>query len=163
MRGDLQRVGPVVSAVWMVPEVYAQAIVAAGGVVPPPVRGLMLVDTGASHTAISVDCAKKLGLPPIGKQQGRGAGGKHTNDKYFATMTMLIQGATGVAHNLEVAGIPELDEVLADIRPDLPMSIIGLLGRDVLGHCVLRYDGPGGFFAIGFDVEHLMTKVRRKP
>jgi hypothetical protein len=52
--------GPVVEVTLTHPPAIAQPIVQAGGILPNPVSGLALIDTGASGTCIDDDAAQQL-------------------------------------------------------------------------------------------------------
>jgi hypothetical protein len=150
--------GPLILAFWSVPFQIEAALKAAGKPVPPPVRGVLLLDTGATGTCISIAAATKLGLRPIRLANGYGAGGKTSNPVFVARLSIAISNAQGIASELgvqqEVQGIPALDRFF-DGRPlhfaGAPVELIGLLGRDILAYSRFQYDGLAGMLRIEFD------------
>jgi hypothetical protein len=114
--GALIATGPLLKARWMVPEVLAEARRKAGQPVPDPIAGFMLIDTGASNTAIGLRVAQALGLTPVRLGRTYGAGGLHQNAIYAACLeTGFMDGNGEVSHfrsEIEVSAIPDLDKAL---------------------------------------------------
>jgi aspartyl protease len=118
------------------------ALKKAGQPVPAPqvVRGL--IDTGASISAIDPAVLTALSLVPTGQttiltpSTGNQA---HPCNQYDVRLTL--------SH-------PDLSfyiSALAVIQSTLQQQgIQALLGRDILGHCLLTYDGKAGIFILGF-------------
>ncbi len=134
--------GPIVLAQIGVSRPRAQALQIAKQAVPSPVQIQMLVDTGASSTCVEAGVLASLGLPPAGQ----------------ILMHSASTGGTPVAAN-------QFDISLAIVHPTLsfqiwampviecqPLSgtIQGLLGRDVLSHCMLVYQGQTNAFSLAF-------------
>lgn len=145
----LVSIGPLVPAKWSVPPAYADRLVAAGRLVPDPIAGQMLIDTGASTTCIALDVAGDLRLQQTGIGQTFGVGGLHENPKFSAQLTLaLADGAaiTQITVVTEAMGVPRLNEPFQALNaknPDgTPARLVGLLGRDFLRHVSLRYNGP---------------------
>jgi len=112
--------------------------------VPPPISIQALVDTGASGTCVDSKILTALGLTPTGKAQvttmttGKSV---HHADEYDASV--VISAATGQSP-LRVHGIPIMSV-------DFTAQPIGaVIGRDVLGLCVLIYDGARGTFTVAY-------------
>jgi len=102
----------------------------------PAVRSVMLVDTGASGSAVDHEVIERLGLQPTGS----------------------ISIATPSHDNHEVLTY-DIDLIIEDNRvhlPDVPVfatglkkqGIHGLIGRDVLKHMLLVYNGYSGHFTL---------------
>jgi hypothetical protein len=91
----LALLGPLVKGAWAVPEALARGLLAAGRTVPAPVVGHMLVDTGASRTAIATHAAEALGLHPIGVLKLRGAHGEQDSPVFYAHFSLAIADADG--------------------------------------------------------------------
>lgn len=162
----LQNVGPIAAGTWSVPAALATALTAAGLPVPPVVGGFFLIDTGAHRTAISSAAAAALQLNKIGTTTGFGAHGEQESDKYRAMFSLAIQDGTGVVEirqEMDVIAIPQLTEMFARFGlkdgTGRPVTVIGLLGRDFLRHCRMRYDGPGGYYEIEVDFSSITTQV----
>jgi len=80
-----------------------------------------LVDTGADMTVLPEAMIRQLRLPPVGQVEAHGFRG--------ALQSLIVYAA-----ELQVEGTTVLCEVLAGNE--------ALLGRDILGRCVLVLDGP---------------------
>lgn len=151
----LVRTGPLIKATWGVPSAHAEALRAAGKPVPAPVAGLMLIDTGASRTAIAQAVVQELSLKQVGMGYTLGAGGKHTNPIVAALLTVTIEVRPGVTGSIQsdqpVMAIPELDKAISPgelVLENYPTRVIGLLGRDFLRHVTFVYDGQLARFEI---------------
>jgi hypothetical protein len=151
----LFRRGPLVTASWQVPDSVANALQASGRVPPDRVSGAMLVDTGATRTCISRKAAEMLGLQPIRLQPGYGSGGATMNPLYVAKFSLdIAQGQFSWEQHAQ--GIPDLDRYGQGVAvAGRPMEVIGLLGRDVLSHTKLTYDGIDGTIEIILDLGSL--------
>jgi len=120
------------------------------------VAGLLLLDTGAAATCIAIHTAELLDLRPTRLATGYGAGGEHTNPVFFASLTIDPSGSRKpLVWQGEVQGIPDLEKYAEDLEIEIDgMSahIVGLLGRDVLRHAKLQYDGIAGSVQIRFEL-----------
>lgn len=147
-----------VPAKWSVPAARADVLHHNGRSVPSPVEGLVLIDTGATHTCIAHDVAAELGLHSTSFVRTHGAGGWHNNPEYFARLSFRVDvGARGsgvVEREHPAASIPNLNDLFATWGPpegvqiDTPWRLIGLLGRDILRNMVLVFDGPNCTFEL---------------
>jgi hypothetical protein len=63
---DLERDGPIVEVHIGVGSAVEDALRKARAPVPPPVRAMAMIDTGASGTAIQQGLIASLGLNPVG-------------------------------------------------------------------------------------------------
>jgi hypothetical protein len=118
-----------------------QALIAAGQPVPPPVPAQLLVDTGATGTAIDVSVIGQLGIQPTGTMNIRTPStttGTHTCSTYDVELT--IAGAL----TKHFPAHPVIDGMFS------PQGIHGLLGRDILKECRMTYGGPDGFMLLSF-------------
>lgn len=167
----LRSVGPLILATWSVPTMLANQLTAEGKVVSAPVLGALLLDTGASGTCISSQAAQMLGLQPTRLQRGFGAGGEHENPVYLAKLEISITDhKTGVqtmfGWEQEVQGIPDLHRHTTVMVQGAPVQLVGLLGRDILQHCRVEYEGPSGTLTVSFDLASLQgqqSRVASKP
>lgn len=128
--------GPIVEVSISVAPIVAQTILSAGGTVPPPVKGLGLIDTGASGTCVDDDAAAALQLPVTG------------------TATMVSASHAGSQRNLypiqlEVVGWPIKMQTNRAMGASLKaQGLVALIGRDILRVCVLVYNGGAGTFSL---------------
>lgn len=104
--------------------------------IPSPISGNALIDTGATHTSIDDAIAQQAGLAVTGTATMSSATHAHQTVNTYAGIidfvgmagTVTCNRAQGV--NLQTHGI------------------IALLGRDVLEHCLLVYNGQDGSFSL---------------
>ena len=98
----------------------------------------MLVDTGASDSAISGRVADRLGLPILGLDSVVGFGSTEDAYQHLADLDLSLD---------QTFTIPGLMLFRFDKDSD---RIQGILGRDVLGRGVLVLDGPNRQFTLTF-------------
>jgi len=113
----------------------AAQLIQQGQTVPSPVPGFALLDTGASTTCIDDDVAQQLGLPV-------------TNQ-----MPMVSASHTSMRNvypcSIDIVGLPVPISALSAMGAALaPQGIIALIGRDLLRHCTLFYNGVTGEFTL---------------
>lgn len=154
----LQLAGPLIHGVWSVPSYIQGALRAEGDPVPAAVRGLLLVDTGAAVTCISIDTAQRLRLRPTRLATGYGAGGEHTNPVFFAALAISshLPSESSLTWQGEVQGVPDLEKHSEELNLEVdgaPASITGLLGRDLLRAVSFQYDGRIGSLHMSFAAE----------
>lgn len=159
--------GPQFFCEWGVAAATADALQKAGRAIPSPVAGALLLDTGATRTCIALQTATDLGLQPTRMQDGLGAAGKHRNPVFLARLVIRITDpVTELTHHFaweqEVEGISELHTFAAPLTLQgqrVPVS--GLLGRDILRHARIHYDGPTGRMRFEFDVASIQSQPSR--
>lgn len=159
----LAALGPLVHGVWAVPIELADHLARKGRPVPKPVAGALYLDTGATRTCIAQEAASALGLKPTRVGQGFGASGAHTQPIYRARLSIGITDGkskkrTMIEYPTEAAGIPELGrsgQHLGITAGGQPVQLIGLLGRDLLKHTVVTYNGLEGWFEVDFDLSSM--------
>jgi hypothetical protein len=105
----------------------------------------LLVDTGASQTAINSSILAGLGLSPTGTQQVHTPstqGVPHVCNTF--DVGLMVHGAlmSQVVHF--VPALPVLDGQFK------PQGVDGLLGRDVLASCRVTYSGPDQLLMVSF-------------
>ena len=121
--------GPRVQITIGVAQVIAQQLVQQGLTVPHPIDGLGLIDTGASSTCVDEAVARQLQLPAID------------------VVTIATPSHTSLLRNvyplrLEIIGLPTPIDAPRAIEADLAgQDIQALIGRDILQHCCLVYNG----------------------
>jgi hypothetical protein len=156
---DMLRVtGPVFIAEWSAPLAIIDVRKQQNLPIPTPVSGILLLDTGASITCISLKAADELGLTPTRMASGYGASGPTHNPIFFARLQISIAASnrrTDFAWEQEVQGVPDLEKQCQVSYAGVPRELVGLLGRDILRHCRVKYDGILGKVRIEFDMRTL--------
>jgi hypothetical protein len=104
---------------------------------PQPVVGNALVDTGASMCCVEEVALQQLGLQPISESNVATPAGVQVQNVYLPRLT--FPGTP-----LPPLEIPVLGSHLAQ------GNMISLIGRDILAHCVLVYNGPMGSYTLAF-------------
>jgi hypothetical protein len=134
--------GPLLDVIVTVSKPRADALTKAGQPTPAPVQARLLIDTGASGTAIDPSILTKLGLSPTGimtiHTPSTGPQGHQVN-QYDVGLAIQYQGLARQFLALPV-GECSLNA----------QGIDGLLGRDVLAHCLFIYTGPDNAFILSF-------------
>lgn len=156
---QLRRFGPVIRGEWRLAPDDERQLVAASGVVPPPVKGYFLIDTGASFTGIDAGVARELNLRPVRRTEAFGIGGSGVFEMVSANMLLYVGDVRGdrVAIGLfkDFVCAPDLRETHDAYNlttPDgSPLRIIGLLGRDFLQFATLTYNGLSGHWDMKID------------
>jgi predicted aspartyl protease len=133
----LQAAGPLVEVQIEVPDALAQQLKSAGAPIPAPVRGMALIDTGATMTAVDAGVFAALGVNPVGVVPVGTAGGPARHPVY--PIKLQLQGIGLVLNFGRVTGAP-----LGG------MNLVALLGRDVLARMILIYDGPTSEYTLSF-------------
>lgn len=101
-----------------------------------PHSGAALVDTGASITCVEENVLTALKLPTVGISQVLTSGGKVYQNTYPVEISFPQANLPKITFNRVLGG--QLKE----------QGIIALIGRDVLQHFILIYNGPGGFVSL---------------
>jgi predicted aspartyl protease len=100
--------------------------------IPKPISGIALIDTGATSTCIDDVAAQQLQLPVVNVVTVASASHASTPQNVYP-----IQ--------VEVVGLPISIEAPSAIGAALaPQGLLALIGRDVLQHCALFYNGVTG-------------------
>lgn len=139
-RGPLRFHGPVITTDLTITEAHRDALAAAGDPIPPPVRCRFLLDTGADGCVVKHDVAVKAGLKLINANAPlQGVGVDTTGKAYIGRILFGIQSKVlaGAQHNISM----DTQINSGDLQSTL---IDGLIGRDVLEHFVMTYDGKTG-------------------
>ncbi|MBI3576010.1 MAG: retropepsin-like domain-containing protein [Gammaproteobacteria bacterium] len=128
--------GPCVQVQVGVAQLIAQQLLQQGKVVPQPAPGLALIDTGASTTCIDDAVAQALGLPVTNVVQVASASHASTPQNVHPAQ-------------IEFIGLPlAIAAPNAIVAPLAAQGLIALIGRDVLQHCTLFYNGPAGSISL---------------
>jgi predicted aspartyl protease len=126
--------GPVVQVSVTIEQNAGKGLTSQGKTVPAPKSGLALIDTGASNTCIDEQAARELGLPVID--------------------VAIMQSATHEKHPCNIYPIQIITPIVTLNAPKamgaalVSQGLLVLIGRDVLQHCTLFYNGPLGQFTL---------------
>jgi len=128
--------GPTLNVEILVPTALEQYLKSVGQAVPLPVRGVALVDTGATISAVDDSVVKALNLSPIGLTKTGTAVGPAQQYLYPARFALLDLGSGY-----------EFSRVLGANLSGT--GYIALIGRDVLTQILMVYNGPLGIVTFG--------------
>ncbi len=128
----LLRQGPCVQVSIGLAQSIANQLLQQGKTLPKPISGTALIDTGATSTCIDDAAAQRLRLPVVNVVRVASASHASTEQNVYP-----IQ--------IEVVGLPISIEAPGAIGAALaPQGLLALIGRDVLQHCTLFYNGITG-------------------
>ena len=111
--------------------------------VPTPALMTLVVDTGAAMSAIDPEALAPLQLPLAGVMQIRPVTGSGP-ETYPANIYHVCMDLPAPDKAMR------LGELLVFENRFRHQGIDGLLGRDVLAHCLLVYNAPAGHFTLAF-------------
>ena len=124
--------GPWVQVTVSVAQTVAQQLLQQGIVLPAPVSGWALIDTGAGATCIDEAVAQQLRLPVVDVVQLASASHAATQQNVYPV-------------RIELVGFPLTVDAPRAIGAALgAQGLLALLGRDLLHQCTLFYNGPSG-------------------
>jgi predicted aspartyl protease len=126
----LQR-GPCVQVSITLADQIASELVKRQEPVPAPVSGMALIDTGAISTCIDEETAKQMQLPII-------------NVVNMASASHPSTKANQYPVKFQIVGIPMFFNSTATGAPLKVQGLIALIGRDLLQHCTMIYNGSLG-------------------
>lgn len=134
--------GPIIEVAVGLSAPHQAALRSFGREVPPPALARMLLDTGASHSAVDRTLIEALGLISIGKTSihtPSTQGIAFECDQYDVSIHLLHHKQNYAFHTLPV--------ICGEFRSQ---GHSGLLGRDILKDCSLVYHGTAGYFSLSF-------------
>jgi hypothetical protein len=134
--------GPVIDVQIGVPPAQMLALQQAGKTPPNELQLHALVDPGSSHTCIDLQCVTALGLVSVGQVPLFIPAPQAASQQYNQYHVRLW-----LIHPQMNYYMSKVDVVAADLYAQ---GVEMLLGRDVLKHCLLVYDGPSDTFSFGF-------------
>ena len=140
----IENQGPLLNVQLSVSAARSAALVADGQPVPNPFVARGLVDTGASCTSIDPAVVNALGIAPTGTAQ-------MVTPSTGPDPVSLEQYDIGLAIYALATQSPIRLPVLAVVKAQLDnQGFHVLIGRDVLAHCVLVYNGSDGQYTLSF-------------
>jgi hypothetical protein len=135
--------GPLLEIICGVSKPRAEALAKAGRPIPNPVPARALIDTGASITALDSTILKALGAVCKGTvplhTPSTQSGSPHVANQFDVSLVLVHPLLTRTWRAL-----PVIESALAH------QGILALIGRDILGFCLMTYDGQAGTFSLGF-------------
>lgn len=135
--GALTYFGPVINTDLGITPSHREALERANEPVPAPVRCRFLIDTGADGSVVKHEFAERAGLKLINDNAPLQGVGVDTSGKvYLGRIIFACKSriASEVVHQIFV----DTQIMSGDLKTDL---IDGLIGRDVLRHFDLSYNG----------------------
>ena len=133
---NLEQVGPVVEVRLAVGRALEAVLQKQGQEVPTALTVRGMIDTGATETVIAQDIPGQLGLKPVGIATITTASSTNVKCYEYLLRIILPNGVTG--------------EAVAIALPLRGRHIYCLLGRDMLRHAVLIYNGYMETFTLSF-------------
>jgi hypothetical protein len=111
--------------------------------IPPAVLIHALIDTGAGRTHVDLGTLARLAISPAseGLIYTATGTGPQPRDVYLLDLALAGDKPGPIALDLQVFGSP----IAHDLRIEM------LLGRDVLGDCMLTYDGINRRFTLAYN------------
>lgn len=143
--GGMRIMGPVLPIQIEIPTALAMQLQQTGQAIPTPVSGFGLVDTGASVSAVHEVVIQQLGVQPVGIANVGTAGGPQQQATYPARFSFP-------GTNLPTIEFGQLlgANLTGQSLPGIQAPLIALLGRDILEHFVVVYNGPAGMYTMAF-------------
>jgi hypothetical protein len=142
-QGALVMQGPILNVQIAIPDALAQQLQKDGTPVPSPVTGVALIDTGASISGIDTSVIQHLQVQPVGQVTIGGVTGSKLRSKYPAQFS--FPGTSLPSLNFGELVESEVSNLSI---PGASGPLIALIGRDILHHFVLIYNGPAGTFTL---------------
>jgi len=136
--------GPIIPIQIQIPLVLSQSYPKAGTLIPAPVQGFALIDTGASITSVHEAIFTQLGVKQNGVASVGTAGGPTRQFTYPGRITFTGANFPAFEHP-RILGCNLTGQVFLQ-NPSSP--IIALIGRDILKRFVFVYNGTAGSFSL---------------
>jgi hypothetical protein len=138
--GRLRYHGPIITTALTITQSHRDALVASGAPLPSPVSCRFLLDTGADGCVVKHEFAIQAGLKLINANAPLHGVGVDTSGKAYIGRVLFgvpSRVVAGVNHQVYVD-----TQIMSGDLNTLQMD--GLIGRDVLQHFTLTYDGKSG-------------------
>ena len=136
---DLATMGPIVEVIFAPTQAAVQAIQNAKQPIPPPIKAVAMVDTGATSTVITPQIAQHLGLQPVGQ----------ISMVTPTTNNPIVSNQYAVDLHFPINGV-QVRNIIVTEAGLIGQHIQCLIGRDVLRHGVLVYIGYNNQFTLSF-------------
>lgn len=151
--------GPIISVAVMQTQQRISALKKAGVQVPPPQSAQFLVDTGASHTCVDPSIIDALGITAKGSvsMQTPSTDGVPVSCPVYDVQLILVPSLPAqmtpakIGHLMTSGGMTPHIRAISVMGAALKaQNISGLIGRDVLEHCLVFYNGHSQHFTIAW-------------
>lgn len=129
----LEKNGPIINVEIAIPLSLAKHLRGEKVAVPAPIKGLALIDSGASTSCVDSQVIGRLGVKPIGVGIALTAGGACEQNLYPARFD-FPEGKISFEFS-SVMGVDLKEQTIMGRR------LVALVGRDVLSGCVFVYNG----------------------
>jgi hypothetical protein len=128
--------GPTVELTVAAGSAWRRRLTARGAAVPSPITVRALIDTGSDLSVVHPQVVRQLGAQATGSVRIRrpGAGGGF----HLAVMFDIEFSIGGGGPNAQWISMRAVG-----VAPSTP-AVLALIGRDLLVHCTLFYNGPRG-------------------
>jgi hypothetical protein len=123
-----------------------------GQLVPHPIAGWAMIDTGAQATFVSIAAVEQLGIPPANRMLVSGAGSPQP--------TWRSRHPVGIC--LAPTGLGVLG-CLATAVPRMNDDNVAIIGRDILANFAFTVDGRTGEMALEWDTEAFTSSTPSRP
>ncbi len=122
--------------------------------IPSPFVGLGLIDTGANTTVIDPSVVNALGLVPTGSATAHtaSAGGSRQTFNCYDIAIWFVAPSPSMVQPAKLAHMVHPSHITLPVM-ETSLAIQGfhaLIGRDILEHCHLDYDGKNKRFTIAY-------------
>jgi hypothetical protein len=134
--------GPLLLVTISIPSALERDLAAKNLPMPQALRGLALIDTGASRTCVDATAIRRLGVSAIDRAMCGTANGVVQQNLFPARFSF-----PAISLDIEFASVIGVD---LTGQASMGQDIVALVGRDVLSRCVLTYNGVGGFITLAF-------------
>lgn len=130
----LEASGPIIPVRVSVPKAMQDFLASSGKDIPPTIRGMALIDTGAFATAVDIAVFERLGILPIDKIKTSTPHGDGVSDVYPARITFPAIGLDDL----------QMERVIGcklQWPGEKDSDVLMLLGRDLLKNFLMIYNG----------------------
>lgn len=134
--GGLAKFGPILPVELAIPSSLSRMLAEQGQNIPSPVSGFILIDTGATRSAVDINTILRLSVNAIGITNLMSASGESQHNLYPAKFSF-----PGLKFEVEFSSLVGVDLSRQSIGGQ---QIIALMGRDLLSRCLLVYNGTKG-------------------
>lgn len=141
--GTFELTGPVVDVLVEVPTALAASLATQKQQLPKPVPGLALVDTGATASAVDLQVIQQLGVQPVSVANVATPTGAQSRPLFPGRFTFPGTNVPAMDFQALIGADLSLQKIHGMAAP-----LVALLGRDILKHFVLVYNGPSGWWSL---------------
>lgn len=128
--------GPLIQVSVSIAQTFAVQLTQQGQSLPNPITGFALIDTGASMSCIDNNVAQQLNLPVINVANMASASHSSTQANIYPVKFEILGWGITLDSNQTMGAALQVQ------------GLIALLGRDLLQHCILIYNGNTGTISL---------------